>query len=69
MLGAAAGIGFGVVGVFCGGTLCFRRTEPQWDLGLVDVSFRELCATCWSVGKLLLLLPPYLLCGLSRSCL
>ena len=55
----------------CGGTLCFRRTEPQ---GLVDwliggasprcvrvglsVSFGGLCATWWCallVGKLLVL--------------
>ena len=42
-----------------------------WSV-LFGTCFRELCATCWSVGKLLLLLlllllPPYLLCELSRS--
>ena len=45
-----------------------------WSV-LFGTCFRELCATCWSVGKLLLLLllllllPPYLLCEPSRSCL
>ena len=41
-----------------------------WSV-LFGTCFRELCATCWSVGKLLLLLllllPPYLLCELPRS--
>ena len=52
--GSRSSVGVGVCvaqGVFCGGTLCFRRTEPQWVFMGVVWSSRELCATCWSIGR------------------